>query len=220
MADEAAGAASQAEPAPATAAAAGAPAAATRAGARRRAALWLGGASALGLVAGGALWWVQGARRAPHDAAAASAPTPAAAAQALGVRDGIDFNRELGIELPAVGADDAKPPASADAAGGEHLGKMFPLEPFIVNIVDRERDRFLKLKTEIELADPAVSAELEQRLPQIRDLIIGLLGSKSFEDVRTIEGKNFLREEMLLRINSLLVTGKARRVYFTEFVVQ
>jgi flagellar basal body-associated protein FliL len=38
--------------------------------------------------------------------------------------------------------------------------------------------------------------------------------------VRSIEGKNFLREEMLLRINSLLVTGKAKSVYFTEFVVQ
>ena len=51
-------------------------------------------------------------------------------------------------------------------------------------------------------------------------LVISLLGSKSFEDVRTIEGKNFLREEILLRVNALLVTGKAKRVFFTEFVVQ
>jgi len=40
------------------------------------------------------------------------------------------------------------------------------------------------------------------------------------DDVRNIEGKNFLREEILLRINALLVSGRANRIFFTEFVVQ
>ena len=35
-----------------------------------------------------------------------------------------------------------------------------------------------------------------------------------------MEGKDLLREEVLHRINALLVTGKARSVFFTEFVVQ
>ncbi len=65
-----------------------------------------------------------------------------------------------------------------------------------------------------------MAEEIKQRLPQIRDLIISLLGSKSFDDVRSIEGKDLLREEMLRRINALLETGKARSIFFTEFVVQ
>ena len=131
--------------------------------------------------------------------------------------DGIDYEEELGVILPL---------ALVSAEGGEgehgdrHIGKIVPLDDFVVNISDHERDRYLKLKAELELSIPELTDELDQRMPQIRDLIIGLLGNKSFEEVRTIEGKNFLREEILLRINSLLVSGKVKRVFFTEFVVQ
>ncbi len=141
----------------------------------------------------------------------------AAVSEVAGAPEGIDFEAELGVVLPlplvaAEGGD-----AGADS---RHIGKIISLDSFVVNISDRERDRYLKLKTELELSMPELSDELDQRMPQIRDLIISLLGSKSFEEVRTIEGKNFLREEILLRINSLLVSGKVKRVFFTEFVVQ
>ena len=113
--------------------------------------------------------------------------------------------------------------AAAEAAGAgadKMLGAIFSLDAFIVNIGDGDRDRYLKLKADLELTKDTVAEEIERRLPQIRDLIISLLGSKSFDDVRSIEGKDLLREEMLRRINALLVTGKARSIFFTEFVVQ
>lgn len=114
----------------------------------------------------------------------------------------------------ASGYDEAASPAPAP------IGEVFALDTFIVNIEDHNRDRYLKLKTELEVSGSEVSEELRGRMPQVRDLILSLLGSKSFEEVRTIEGKNFLREEILLRLNALLIAGKVRRVFFTEFVVQ
>ncbi len=108
----------------------------------------------------------------------------------------------------------------AEMGADKMLGAIFSLDAFIVNIGDGDRDRYLKLKADLELTNDIVADEIEQRLPQIRDLIISLLGSKSFDDVRSIEGKDRLREEMLRRINALLVTGKARSIFFTEFVVQ
>ncbi len=141
----------------------------------------------------------------------------AAVSEIAGAPEGIDFEAELGVvlPLPLVAAEGGEA-----GANSRHIGKIVSLDSFVVNISDRERDRYLKLKTELELSMPELSDELDQRMPQIRDLIISLLGSKSFEEVRTIEGKNFLREEILLRINSLLVSGKVKRVFFTEFVVQ
>ena len=146
-----------------------------------------------------------------------AATAPAASSRAAAAADGIDFEAELGVVLPL-----ALVAAEGGDAGGDshHIGKIVSLDSFVVNISDRERDRYLKLKTELELSMPELADELDQRMPQIRDLIISLLGSKSFEEVRTIEGKNFLREEILLRVNSLLVSGKVKRVFFTEFVVQ
>ncbi len=110
--------------------------------------------------------------------------------------------------------------AAGTAGAAKMLGAIFSLDAFIVNVGDGDRDRYLKLKADLELTNDIVADEIEQRLPQIRDLIISLLGSKSFDDVRSIEGKDRLREEMLRRINALLVTGKARSIFFTEFVVQ
>ena len=108
----------------------------------------------------------------------------------------------------------------AAASGDKMMGTIYALDTFVVNIGDGDRDRYLKLKAELELSKPAVAEEIDQRMPQIRDLVISLLGNKSFDDIRTMEGKDLLREEFLQRINALLVTGKARKVFFTEFVVQ
>ena len=104
-----------------------------------------------------------------------------------------------------------------ESPGRQALIKLRPdrLDPALPGGLGRGRSAVARL---LGMAPASVGRRL--RLPQIRDLIISLLGAKSFDEVRSIEGKNFLREEMLLRINSLLVTGKAKSIYFTEFVVQ
>ncbi len=122
-----------------------------------------------------------------------------------------------------LAAVQATPPVASGAAkadAGRIIGPTYPLDTFVVNIRDGEGDRYLKLKAELELTGSDTAEEIAQRLPQIRDLVLSLLGSKSFADIRTIEGKNFLREEIMLRVNSLLTTGSVNRVFFTEFVVQ
>jgi flagellar protein FliL len=106
-----------------------------------------------------------------------------------------------------------------EAPSGDGSG-IFELETFIVNINDGERDRFLKLKPELELSDPAVGEELKARMPYVKDSVIGLLSSQNFSEIRTLEGKDLLREEMMVRLNALLKSGKVKRVFFTELVVQ
>ncbi len=100
------------------------------------------------------------------------------------------------------------------------VGTMYPLEPFLVNIDDVEETRFLKTALTLEFDSQDVQPEIEKRLAQVRDNILLLLSSKGFADVRTSDGKYILREEILERLNSILVTGQVNNVYFTEFVVQ
>jgi len=57
-------------------------------------------------------------------------------------------------------------------------------------------------------------------LPQIRDLLLTLLSSKTFDEVRTAEGKQQLREEIIARVNQVLDRDVVKAVYFTEFIVQ
>lgn len=101
------------------------------------------------------------------------------------------------------------------------IGPQFELEPFIANLIDDGRGpRYLKTEIGFELESDEVKPELEGRIPQIRDEILMLLTSKRVSDVESGDGKRILKDEMFTRVNKILVTGRIKRVYFTEFVIQ
>ena len=100
------------------------------------------------------------------------------------------------------------------------LGKLFPLDTFIVNLADQERSRYLRVTMDLELLAPADSEKLNQRLPQVRDRILMLLPSKRFADIASTEGKTALRDEMIGKLNGLFPENVITNIFFSEFVVQ
>ena len=100
------------------------------------------------------------------------------------------------------------------------IGPIYPLEPFIVNLMDPGGKRYLKVTLELELSNEKMKPEMDKRLPQLRDTILTLLSSKSFKDICDLSGKYQLRAEILANLNRYLKTGKVKSVYFTEFIVQ
>jgi flagellar FliL protein len=72
----------------------------------------------------------------------------------------------------------------------------------------------------LEIEKTEIMDEIEQRMPQIRDSILVLLSSKTADEVRTVEGKFRLRDEIISRVNKLISNGKVKGAYFTEFVMQ
>ena len=100
------------------------------------------------------------------------------------------------------------------------IGPIYPLDPFIVNLVSTNANRYLKCKIDLELDSPELQQEVDKKLPAIRDLIIQILSSKSVEEIQTAKGKEKLKEEIKRKINSILTTGEIKHVYFTEFVIQ
>ena len=100
------------------------------------------------------------------------------------------------------------------------LGMIFPMEPFIVNLLDKGGKRYLKVKMELEIPNEHLAEEITRRKAQLRDTILLLLTSKKFEDVNRLDGKFQLRNELIFGINQVLQSGKIQTLYFTEFVVQ
>lgn len=100
------------------------------------------------------------------------------------------------------------------------IGAIWPMDPFIVNIQDQGADRYLKIIIELDISDNNCIAELNQLKPKLRDNVLDLLSSKTYKDIMDISGKQRLREEIMVRLNSFLTSGKITKVYFTEFVVQ
>lgn len=110
--------------------------------------------------------------------------------------------------------------AKTSKAATSAPGAIYDVDPFIVNLADVPESRYLKLSVKLELDRPEVSAELNARVPQVRDTILILLSSKDAASLRTPQGKFQLRDELTLRVNGLLPKGGVRTAYFTEFVVQ
>ena len=114
------------------------------------------------------------------------------------------------------------------------IGPMIEIKEFVVNIIS-ERDRhYVKAALTIELindltvVDKKTAAtgndlakeEATQRMPQIRDSILLLIGNKTYEELQDLQGKKQLKAELASKIDSILQRGKVKEIYLTDFVVQ
>ena len=133
----------------------------------------------------------------------ATSSEPASAAHGGGGHDAPDPHDEHG------GAKKADP-----------VENQFVKESFTVNLAESRGAHFAKVDVEIEVPEDFVRDELNRLKPRIRDFIVVLLSSKTFEQIESTESKDFLREEIRNKINGYLSRGQIKNVYFTQFIIQ
>ncbi|EPR34506.1 flagellar basal body-associated protein FliL [Alkalidesulfovibrio alkalitolerans DSM 16529] len=114
-------------------------------------------------------------------------------------------------------AGEAAAPAPESVKGYKDL---VTLPTFVVNLADPLGRRYLKLGMDVEVVDLKTVNELKQNESRVRDAVILLLSSKTYNDIGTTEGQILLRKEIVERLNQVLGGPKVLRVYFTEMVVQ
>jgi flagellar FliL protein len=100
------------------------------------------------------------------------------------------------------------------------IGPIYSMDTFIVNLIGGRGKNYLKAKIELEMDNAKLVEEINKRLPQFRDTILTMLSSKTYDDIKTLEGKFQLREEIISILNQHLNSGKIKNVYFTDFIVQ
>lgn len=108
-----------------------------------------------------------------------------------------------------------------EATDDPFIGEFIPIETFFVNLAGSRGGKIARvtLELEVEQKSAEVTEEIERRKPQIRDIIIIILSSKTYEQIAEREGKDNLREEIKNRLNSFLTRGKIKSVLFTEFLL-
>jgi flagellar FliL protein len=110
-----------------------------------------------------------------------------------------------------------------EAHGEEHAqapGPVMELEPFLLNLADRDELRFLKVSIKLELDRPEEKTDYQNKVPAIRDALLVLLSSKESQLLRTVNGKRRIREEIQTRVNGVMSKGKVANVFFTDFIIQ
>jgi flagellar FliL protein len=97
---------------------------------------------------------------------------------------------------------------------------FWSMDPYIVNLIDNEGERYAKVVIQLELSDQAAVEELNLIKPKLRDSILDLLSAKTYKEMMDPIGKQRLRDEIAIRANGVLTKGKVLKVYFTDFVIQ
>lgn len=120
----------------------------------------------------------------------------------------------------AGGGGDSGVSAASRASNLLTIGPMYPMDQFIVNLLSESGGRYLKVAIDFELSDDSLAPEMDMKKSLIRDIVIRSLSSKTFEEISTVKGKERLKNEIVNRLNKVLIDGQIRHIFFTDFVVQ
>ena len=104
------------------------------------------------------------------------------------------------------------------------------LDPFTVNLADRDRDHYLQIGLTYEVAGKDVEEEVKGQMPLIRSHILLLLTSKTAVELATAQGKAKLAGELIAvarepMAESHLASAKGAdhgvvNVHFSAFIIQ
>ncbi len=97
---------------------------------------------------------------------------------------------------------------------------LLPLDPFLVNLADKEDIRFVKATFQLGLTEPMSEEKNPAAHAAMRDAIISILTSRTSDQILSPEGKENLRQEIRKRINELAPKLKVQDVFIVDFVVQ
>ena len=97
--------------------------------------------------------------------------------------------------------DHAKPAKQAkkpEHGKDEHKGPptFVPLEPFIVNLADKEGERFAQVGVSLQVDDAKIGEEMKGYMPAIRNSVLLILSHKTSAELLSMEGKQKLAEEI------------------------
>lgn len=121
-------------------------------------------------------------------------------------------------QIEGKGVDTEIPEAEDEDPGAPPI--YLDIADITINLADADVSRFLRAKIKLELRNEASQGRVEQQMVKINDMVLTLLSSKTFAEIRTPQGKYDLKEDIVYRINRLVGGKPVKNMFFTDFVSQ
>lgn len=138
----------------------------------------------------------------------------------LGVGSFMTYKATLGWVRPSV-----REPAAIEQlkeereTEGVRESVLYTMPTFTVNLEGQPR-RIIRVSLTLEMLDKDGFEEVVRNSPAARDSIVRILNSKTYDDIETIQGKLFLKDQIAVTLNKSLEEGVVKDVYFGDFLVQ
>lgn len=105
------------------------------------------------------------------------------------------------------------------------------INDLVLNITNAKgREKLMKLSFSLKSTEPSIEAIVEEYKPEIVDIVIAQISSRSSEELLTVGGKALLKEELMEDINNIIneVTAdnedikqnNVKKILFTTFVIK
>jgi flagellar protein FliL len=124
-------------------------------------------------------------------------------------------------------ADEEKSGTDGKTGEGPKLPALYVKldPPFVANFEAKGAMRFLQVSVEVMTRDPAVAEVVKTHDPMIRNDLLMLFGSQTYDTISTHEGKEQLRAQALEVVRKVVVAEGSKgenldQLYFTSFVMQ
>jgi flagellar protein FliL len=92
----------------------------------------------------------------------------------------------------------AAPEAHGAKPDLKHPPTFLPLDPFVVNLADKEADRYAQVGITLEVEDAKFAEQMKAFMPAIRNSILMILAHKSSRELLERSGKEQLAGEILV----------------------
>ena len=137
------------------------------------------------------------------------------------------YSSTLGWKAPQITEEDLSKQKEAERKSGTEVDVplVYTMEKFKVNLDGdplKDPKRTIQLEVNLEMLSKDGFEEVmnHDKRAMARDRILHILGTKTFSDLESIQGKLFLKDQIATEISGLLDKGIVKDVYFTDFVVQ
>jgi flagellar FliL protein len=95
-------------------------------------------------------------------------------------------------------SDEAAPAKKAAAKRDPKVAPVFvPLEPFTVNLADRNADRYAQIAVTLELNDPTLEPQIKTYMPAIRSNVLLSIADRTADELLARDGKKELARRIV-----------------------
>lgn len=115
---------------------------------------------------------------------------------------------------------DATPTAKASAAKTP-VTESVDMGEMVVNLSGNGGGHYLRVKITLNFPEEKkLSEEIKKKKPQLSDVIITTLRSKTLDEVGPVSSVDVIKKSLLSEINKNLSSGEVTSIYFTDYLVQ
>lgn len=123
-----------------------------------------------------------------------------------------------GSDAESVQAETEGEPGTGPAQVG--VGAAIDLGEIVVNPAGTGGRRYIKVSVTLEAASEDHRAQVEAKVPFLKDVLIRELTSRTVDELTNPLTKDEMRDGMVYRVNQLFDADPITGVFFTEYVIQ